>query len=57
MLIKTLAERCFLSRKVSKRVSSILRDCPDIGEQIETFVKDCNVRACRFVAAHWYLNI
>ena len=45
MLIKTLAERRFLSCKVSKRVSSILRDCPDIGEQIETSVKDCNVGA------------
>ena len=45
MLIKTLAKRCFLSRKVSKRMSNILRDCPDIGEQIETFVKDCNVGA------------
>ena len=39
-LIKTLAEKRFLSRKVSKRVSTILRDCPDIGEQIESFVKD-----------------
>ncbi len=44
-LIKTLTERRFLSRKVSKHVSNILRDCPDIGEQIETFVKDCNVGA------------
>jgi hypothetical protein len=44
-LIKTLAERSFLSRKVSKHVSNILRDCPDIGEQIETFVKDCSVGA------------
>ena len=40
-----MAEKRLLSRKVSKRVSSILRDCPDIGEHIETFVKDCNIGA------------
>ena len=44
-LIKTLAAKRYLSRKVSKRVSRILHDCPNIGEQIETFVKDCSVGA------------
>ena len=29
---KAVAERRFLSCKISKRVSKILRDCPNIGE-------------------------
>ena len=42
---RALAEKHFLSRKVSKRTSKILRDCPDIGERIERFVQDHNVGA------------
>lgn len=42
---KAIAERRFLSRKISKRVSKILRDCPNIGETIETFVQERNVGA------------
>lgn len=42
---KALAERRFLSRKVSKRTSKIIRDCPDIGEKIELFVQEHNVGA------------
>lgn len=42
---KAIAERRFLSRKVSKRVSKIVRDCPNIGETIEAFVKDHSVGA------------
>ena len=37
---KALAERRFLSWKVSKRTSKILRDCPNIGQTIESFVQD-----------------
>ena len=42
---RALAERRFLSRKVSKRTSKIIRDCPDIGEKIELFVQEHNVGA------------
>ena len=42
---KAVAERRFLSRKISKRVSKILIDCPNIGETIETFVQERNVGA------------
>ena len=42
---KAIAERRFLKRKVSKRVSKIVRDCANIGETIETFVKDHSVGA------------
>ena len=42
---KAVAERRFLSRKVSKRTSKILRDCPNIGETIESFVQDHSVGA------------
>ena len=49
---KTLAERRFLSRKVSKRTSKILRHCPNIGETIESFVEDH-----RCLAQNWGSNI
>ena len=42
---KAVAERRFLSRKVSKRISKILRDCPNIGETVESFVQDHSVGA------------
>ena len=34
-----------MSRKVSKRTSKILRDCPNIGQAIESFVQDHSVGA------------
>lgn len=42
---KATAERRLLSRKVTKRVSQIIKECPDIGKTIETFVQSCNVGA------------
>ena len=42
---KAIAEKRFLSRKVSKRVGKILSDCPNIGETIESFVHDHSVGA------------
>ena len=45
MYTKTVTEKRFLSRKLSKRTSKIIRDCPNIGETIESFVEDHNVGA------------
>lgn len=42
---KKVAERRFLKRRRSKRVSKVLQDCPGIGKTIEEFVKDCGVGA------------
>lgn len=42
---KALAQKRFLGRKVSKRANTILTTCPDIGEQIEKYVQECNVGA------------
>ena len=42
---KAIAEKHFLSRKGSKRVSKILKDCPDIGETIEAYVREHQVGA------------
>ena len=42
---KSLAEERFLAQKVSSRTSKILRDCPDIGNTIESFVQDHGVGA------------
>lgn len=42
---KTVAERRFLSHKLSSRTSKILNDCPNIGETIESFVQDHSVGA------------
>lgn len=46
---KIIAERCLLKRKVSKRVSSILKKFPNIGKDIEEFVsnKRCGADAWR----------
>ena len=40
-----IAQRNLLRRKSSKRVSTILTTCPNIGNTIESFVKDHNVGA------------
>ncbi len=45
---KAIASANFLSKRVSKRCSAILRDCPDIGKTIESFVENSNVGA-----DHW----
>ena len=50
MYTNTVTEKRFLSRKLSKRTSKIIRDCPNIGITIESFVEDQNVRRCRCVA-------
>ena len=42
---KTLAESRFLSRKVSRKVKSVVDRFPDIGQAIETFVSESNVGA------------
>ena len=42
---KAIAERRFLSRKVSKRLSQVLKQCPCIGKEIESFVQSHNVGA------------
>ncbi len=42
---KAIAERRYLSRKLSKRTCKILRECPDIGKEIESFVQSHNVGA------------
>lgn len=42
---KVIAEQAYFSRKVSKRVSRVLRECPNIGQTIEDFVKASNVGA------------
>jgi len=43
--MKAVAEKRFLSRKTSKKGSKILKQCPDIGKTIETYVQDRNVGA------------
>ena len=42
---KLFAQRNFLARKRSKTVKGILRDCPDIGNVIEEYVKERNIGA------------
>ena len=43
--IKTRHEKRLLARKLSKRTSKVLRDCPNIGKTIESFVEDHQVGA------------
>ena len=42
---KIIAEKNFLAHKQSKKVRGIIKDYPNIGEVIETYVKDRNVGA------------
>ena len=49
---KCIAEENFLSRKVSKKVSRILRECPDIGKIIEKYVGRPQCR-CRCMETNW----
>ena len=37
---KLIAEQRFLSRKVGKRISKIMTECPDIGKTMEKFVEE-----------------
>jgi len=43
--VKADAKVRFLSRKVSHRISRVLKDCPDIGKSIEAFVQSRNIGA------------
>ena len=45
LMSKTVAERRFLSRRVSPRVSKIEKKCPNIGTVVEEFVQKANVGA------------
>ena len=42
---KLIAEKKFLNRRTAKIVSGILKNCPDIGEKIEEFVKSQSIGA------------
>ena len=42
---KFVADKRFLSRKISKRANNLLKKFPDIGETIESFVQDHQVGA------------
>lgn len=42
---KRLAEQNFLSRKVSSKTRGILKDFPNIGEEIESFVEESSIGA------------
>ena len=42
---RIIAKERFLSRKVSKRVSKVKKECPDIGKTIEDFVSAGSVGA------------
>ena len=42
---KAISEQSFLSRKASKRATTLLQTFPDIGETIDTFIQDHQVGA------------
>lgn len=42
---RKVVEKRFLKRRRSKRVGQVIRDCPGIGQEIESFVKSCGVGA------------
>ena len=42
---KLIAQRNYLSRKPSTKTSGILKDFPNIGDEIEKYVQSCNVGA------------
>lgn len=42
---KHIAERNFLARKVSHQVRGILKEYPNIGQEIESFVQEANIGA------------
>lgn len=42
---KRIEEQRFLCRRKSKKMKGIIKECPDIGEKIEEYVKSCNVGA------------
>ena len=49
---KAIAEKKFLKREESKRVSKTLKECPDIGQKIEAFCRITPGRS-RCLASHW----
>ena len=52
MKARVIAEERFLSRKVSKRISKVKKECPDIGKTIEDFVSAGSVGA-----ENWSFNL
>ena len=42
---KTVAKKRLLVKKISKRTSKILNDCPDMGKVIEAYVQESNIGA------------
>lgn len=42
---KSIASRNFLSRKISKKMASVVDRFPDIGKSIESFVSESNIGA------------
>ena len=42
---KAVAEKHYLSRKVSKKISKVVQECPDIGKTIESYVQEHQVDA------------
>ena len=42
---KRLAEQSFLQRQRSKKVGTLVKEFPDIGKEIENYVKECGVGA------------
>ena len=42
---KKIVEARFLSRRMGKNVSKILKECPDIGQTIENYVKSAGAGA------------
>ena len=50
---KIIAEENFLARKVSKKVSRILKECPDIGTVIEKQWRIQKVMQTRALDGHY----
>ena len=48
---KKVAEMRFLKRRRDKRVGAIIRQCPGIGQEIESFVRSCGAGAWRRTGA------
>ena len=44
---KKIAEERLLQRKVGKKVKTVMEKFPDIGQEMEAFVKQCGIGAGR----------
>ena len=49
---KKLAEKRLLKRRRSKKVGAVIRDCPGIGQEIESFVRQCGAGADMWRRTH-----